>query len=253
MDPYEVVTIDGHNDTPLSPLTPDQQQKNSSQMSLFLGNNATLESKSDLLSNGIDDTIGEKLKPRIAKRNNVEISSMDINELLMKRDLYIDDGIFFELIQDPGIDISMKVEGEKKKRINKVYRDEKSNFVFPNIYILSSMLLDLYTKNGVDIFHSLKENNVNKSMKRKNIGKWLISNRSCILRSNFTELSYPDSFKHHLKLSDNCDKVFVLSQKLILRLALSQWSDYVDPSCEYLCSLIHMMFILILSFIYSLY
>ena len=233
MDPLDVITIDEQNDTPLSPLTPDQHQKPSSQMTLFLGNNATLESKADLLSTGIDDTIGEKLKPRIAKRNNVEISSMDINELLTQKNLYIDDGLFFELIQDPGIDISMKVEGETKKRINKVYRDETSNLVFSNIYKLSSMLLDLYTKNRVDIFHSLKERNLNKSMKRKNIGKWLISNRSCILRSNFTELSYPDSYKHHLKLSDNCDKVFILSQKLILRLALCQWSDYVEPFREY--------------------
>ena len=224
MKAMDVVIIDESEKTPLSPLTPPTMENNNRQLNL-----SSKKSDDDMFA--VPDLqyknlIGNKNTPRTPTKSSDKNNEIEnyISNLLSRESLYIDECLFFKNVQEVG-KTQFDLDKNTIKR-NKIYKDERTKMIFEDIYMLSVRLLDLYIEHSEEIFQGLKptSKHINKSVKRKLLCKWIISNRVCIHQSNFTEISYPELHVHKHMVDCKATKVYILHQKLILRCAINQWA-----------------------------
>jgi len=115
-------------------------------------------------------------------------SITNINDILDDSSLYLDNGEFFTLIQDNGR-YEVKIEdGSKQSYTTKVYQDNLNNIVYRDIYSVSNKLLKLFLNKNTAYFGKL-QSPVNKTMKKKNICRWILNNCKKVSISDFMAAS----------------------------------------------------------------
>ena len=82
----------------------------------------------------------------------------------------------------------------------------------------------------VKLFQTSKKKNVTKT--RQKICKWILENRRMVSKKNFSSVLFPEQYIYSPVLDEDREYVYILQQKLILRLALAQWGYISD--CKYL-------------------
>ena len=178
-------------------------------------------------------SISSKLKtPALPSLNSTEDH---ISTILNDSSLYLNNEEFFCLIQEDGYtsetsenDIkseSMEKPLSKKKYACRVYKHPANNKSYSDIYLLSHKLYCLYENRASDLFVKILGKTNNKTHKRKRICRWIIEHRKKVSKATFNSVTFPDQYLHSNVLDENKQYVYILQQKLILRLAISLWGS----------------------------
>ena len=222
----EIIDVDcveiSTKQTCLSPLTPSQ------------GSVSTDDKRGhdQKRKHSIDTSQSCSSKLKMPALPSLELTEDNISTILNDSSLYLNNEEFFCLIQEDGYtsetnekDIKseiMEKPDTKKKYKCRVYKHLANNKSYSDIYSLSHKLFRLYENRASDLFVKLLEK---KTHKRQRICRWIIENRKKVSKENFNSVTFPEQYLHSNVLDENKQYVYILQQKLILRLAISLWGS----------------------------
>ena len=225
----EIIDVDcveiSTKQTCLSPLTPSQ------------GSVSTDDKRGhdQKRKHSTDTSQSSSSKLKIPALPSLNSTVDNISTILNDSSLYLNNEEFFCLIQEDGYtsetnenDIkseSMEKPLSRKKYACRVYKDPANNKSYSDIYSLSHKLFRLYENRASDLFVKFLGKKNNKTHKRQRICRWIIENRKKVSKENFNSVTFPEQYLHSNVLDENKQYVYILQQKLILRLAISLWGS----------------------------